>query len=108
MLRVSGHEISGSQRGFRSTPETLLSAKSNYKQGFKNYKSEREKNIKQIEIMLDICKTASFRASENGVIRNRHFPPYNLGYYSFQIIFYSYKIMYIINKVVLVNKIITI
>lgn len=80
MLRVSGHEISGSQRGFSSTPETLLSAKSNYKQGLKNYKSEWEKNIKQIEIMLDTCKTASFRTSENRITGNRHFPPYNLSY----------------------------
>jgi len=47
MLRVSGHEISGSQRGFSSTPETLLSAKSNYRQGLKNYKSELWKNLRQ-------------------------------------------------------------
>lgn len=79
MLRVSGHEISGSQWGLSSTPETLLSAKNNYKQGLKNYKSELEKNIKQIEIMLDICKTANFRTSKNGITRNRDFPPYNLG-----------------------------
>lgn len=30
--------------------------------------------------MLDICKTANFRTSKNGITRNRHFPPYNLGY----------------------------
>lgn len=52
MLRVSGHEISGSQRGFSSTPETLLSAKSNYRQGFKNYKLELAKNTCQIKMTL--------------------------------------------------------
>lgn len=30
--------------------------------------------------MLDTCKTARFRTSENGVTGNRYFPPYNLGY----------------------------
>lgn len=80
MLGVSGHEISGSQRGFSSTPETLLSAKSNYRQGLKNYKSELGKNIKQIKIMLDTCKIASFRTSDNGLTGNRHLPIYTLIY----------------------------
>lgn len=67
MFRVGGHEISGSQRGFGSTPETLLSAKSNYRRGLKNYKSELGKNIKQIKIISDICKIASFRTNEAGL-----------------------------------------
>lgn len=66
MFRVSGHEISGSQRGFSSTPETLLSAKSNYRQGLKNYKSELGKNRRQIKITVGICKIASYRTSETG------------------------------------------
>lgn len=74
MFRVSGHEISGSQRGFSSTPETLLSAKSNYRQGLKNYRSELGENLRQIKIILDICKIASFRTNETGKTGTAIFP----------------------------------
>jgi hypothetical protein len=59
MLRISGHEISGSQRGFCSTPETLLSAKSNYRQGLKNDKSELVKNKNSKNAHFSIIKTGT-------------------------------------------------